>query len=112
GLADADVDEPPFGAFAADLVAKEFRPRRKADRDVETERFPDGCALRVERMSILRLQAVEHSRDRIFNHDPQRNFDLVGCGHGSNLARFPDRQKMLSRASDRPEDPWTNPSEK
>jgi hypothetical protein len=59
GLADADVDEASLGPFAPDLVAEEFRARRNANWEVEGEGFAGGRTLRIERMTVLRLQAVE-----------------------------------------------------
>jgi hypothetical protein len=41
-LADADIDEAPLGAFAADLVAEEFGAGGDADGEVEGERLADS----------------------------------------------------------------------
>ena len=87
GGADADVDEAPLGAFAADLLAEELGAGGDPQRELERERLAALRRLRVERRVVL-LEAVQHPGHRPLDHDARANLDLVRApGHRQSVFR-------------------------
>jgi len=68
GLPDPDIDEAPLLPLAPHLVAEEFGARRHPHWKIERQRFPGLRPPGIERVAVLRLQAVPHAIDRIVDH--------------------------------------------
>src|SRR5690348_1831538 len=86
-LSDANVDESALRAFAAHLLAVEFRACCDTDRKIEGEGLAGLRCLRIDRLTFLVLQAVRDAGDRRFDHDAHADFGLLWPGHWSPSCR-------------------------
>ncbi len=76
-LPNANIDKPSLGAFAAHLLAEEFRAGGEANREVERKRLARRGFFCVERPVVFCLKTVAHGNDRPFNDNPHRNGDFT-----------------------------------
>lgn len=79
-LPDTDVDKPTLRPFASDLIAGELRTWRHANGEFKRERFPLPRGLWIERLPLLGLKAVVHSRDGLVDDNAESDHFLIRYG--------------------------------